>query len=33
MNASDKSISYFLWMAGKAAKMESMPHSIVTLVF
>ena len=33
MNQSDKAISYLLWMKGKAAKMESLPHSIETLVF
>jgi glucosylceramidase len=33
MNRSDKSVPYFLWMNNKATKMESLPHSIVTLVF
>jgi glucosylceramidase len=33
MNRSDKKLSYMLWMNNKAAKMESLPHSIVTLVF
>jgi glucosylceramidase len=33
MNQTEKSISYLLWMNGKAAKMESLPHSISTLVF
>ena len=33
MNRSDKKLPYFLWMNNKAAKMESLPHSIVTLVF
>jgi glucosylceramidase len=33
MNRSDKKLPYFLWMNNKAAKMESLPHSIVTMVF
>jgi glucosylceramidase len=33
MNQSEKSLPYLLWMNGKAAKMESLPHSIMTLVF
>jgi glucosylceramidase len=33
MNQTEKSISYLLWMNGNAAKMESLPHSISTLVF
>jgi len=33
MNRSDKTVPYLLWMNNKAAKMESLPHSIVTLVF
>ncbi len=33
MNQSDKTLPYLLWMNGKAAKMESLPHSIATLVF
>jgi glucosylceramidase len=33
MNRSDKSVPYLLWVNNKAAKMESLPHSIATLVF
>ena len=33
MNRGDKNLSYLLWINNKAAKMESLPHSIVTLVF
>jgi glucosylceramidase len=33
MNQTEKTISYLLWINGKAAKMESMPHSMSTLVF
>jgi glucosylceramidase len=33
MNQTEKPISYLLWMNGNAAKMESLPHSISTLVF
>ncbi|HEY2649956.1 MAG TPA: glycoside hydrolase family 30 protein, partial [Puia sp.] len=33
MNQTEKAISYLLWMNGNAAKMESLPHSISTLVF
>ncbi len=33
MNRSDKSVPYILWMNNKAVKLESLPHSIVTLVF
>ncbi|MEJ0080260.1 MAG: glycoside hydrolase family 30 beta sandwich domain-containing protein [Puia sp.] len=33
MNMTGKAISYLLWMNGKAAKMESLPHSISTLMF
>jgi glucosylceramidase len=33
MNATDKPVSYSLWVAGDAAKVESLPHSIQTLVF
>ena len=32
MNATDKAIPFHLWMAGKAAAAESLPHSISTLV-
>ena len=32
MNTTDKKIAYRLWMDGKAALTESLPHSIVTLV-
>jgi glucosylceramidase len=33
MNRSDKAVPYLLWMNNKAAKMESLPHSIATLIF
>jgi glucosylceramidase len=33
MNKSDQKISYILWVAGKAVKLESLPHSMGTLVF
>ena len=33
MNASDKQVSYHLWMDGKAAEVSSPAHSIQTLVF
>ncbi|HEV2715925.1 MAG TPA: glycoside hydrolase family 30 beta sandwich domain-containing protein, partial [Terriglobales bacterium] len=33
MNRSDKSISYNLWLDGQAAAVNSLPHSIQTLVF
>jgi len=33
MNRTDKNVPYLLWMNNKAAKMESLPHSIVTLIF
>lgn len=33
MNQTEKTISYLLWINGSAAKMESLPHSISTLVF
>jgi glucosylceramidase len=33
MNRTEKKLPYLLWMNGKAAKMESLPHSISTLVF
>jgi len=33
MNRTEKPISYLLWINGNAAKMESLPHSISTLVF
>lgn len=32
MNTSDQTISYFLWMDGNAAEVNSLPHSIQTLV-
>ncbi|WP_078832515.1 glycoside hydrolase family 30 protein [Sediminibacterium ginsengisoli] len=32
MNTTDKKIAYRLWLDGKAALTESLPHSIVTLV-
>jgi glucosylceramidase len=33
MNQSDKQIAYYLWLAGEAAQVNSLPHSIQTLVF
>jgi len=33
MNDSGKKIPYYLWIAGKAAAITSLPHSIATLVF
>lgn len=33
MNRSDKPVSYFLWVDGQAAEVNSLPHSIQTLVF
>ena len=33
MNKSDKQVSYFLWVDGHAAEVNSLPHSIQTLVF
>lgn len=33
MNPTDQKISYFLWVAGDAAEVNSLPHSIQTLVF
>ena len=33
MNKGDQKISYFLWLDGQAAEVESLPHSIQTLVF
>jgi len=33
MNKTDKKIDYFLWMDGHGAEVESLPHSIQTLVF
>lgn len=33
MNATDKKLNYFLWIDGKAAEVESLPHSIQTLMF
>jgi glucosylceramidase len=33
MNSSDKKMPYCLWINGKAAKTESLPHSITTFVF
>ncbi len=32
MNSTDKNIPYHLWMNGRAADTESLPHSIATLV-
>jgi len=33
MNKTDKRIAYYLWVDGQAAEVESLPHSIQTLVF
>ena len=33
INQSDKKISYYLWLQGQAAPINSLPHSIQTLVF
>lgn len=33
MNRTDKSVPYILWMNNKAVKIESLPHSIATLIF
>jgi glucosylceramidase len=33
MNKSDQRVSYYLWVEGKAAEVNSLPHSIQTLVF
>jgi glucosylceramidase len=33
MNPTDKQTNYFLWLAGNAAEVSSLPHSIQTLVF
>jgi glucosylceramidase len=33
MNPTDKPASYWLWLNGDAAEVNSLPHSIQTLVF
>jgi hypothetical protein len=33
MNRGDKEVKYNLWVAGNAAEVTSLPHSIQTLVF
>ena len=33
MNKGDQKISYHLWLDGQAAEVDSLPHSIQTLVF
>jgi glucosylceramidase len=33
MNRSDKTVPYLLWVNNKTAKLESLPHSIATLIF
>ena len=33
MNQSDQRITYYLWVAGRAAEVNSLPHSMQTLVF
>jgi len=32
MNSSEKNIAYWLWIDGNAAEVNSLPHSIQTLV-
>ena len=33
MNNENTGIPYFLWIDGKAAEMNALPHSIATLIF
>jgi len=33
MNKTDQKLAYYLWLDGNAAEVESLPHSIQTLVF
>jgi glucosylceramidase len=33
MNSGDQEMPFHLWVAGKAAPVKSLPHSIMTLVF
>jgi hypothetical protein len=33
MNPTDNALSYFLWVAGNAAEVKSLPHSMQTLLF
>lgn len=33
MNKTEQKIAYYLWVDGNAAEVESLPHSIQTLVF
>ena len=33
MNKTEQKIAYYLWLDGNAAEVESLPHSIQTLVF
>ena len=33
MTPIDQAVAYFLWLAGNAAEVKSLPHSIQTLVF
>src|SRR5580765_3430791 len=33
MNPTDQQVTYYLWLAGDAAEVNSLPHSIQTLVF
>jgi glucosylceramidase len=33
MNRTEQKIAYYLWLDGNAAEVESLPHSIQTLVF
>jgi hypothetical protein len=32
MNRADKKLPYFLWINGQVASVESLPHSISTLI-
>jgi glucosylceramidase len=32
-NKSDQKLSYYLWVEGRAVEVNSLPHSIQTLVF
>lgn len=33
MNKSDQKLAYIIWVAGKAVQLESLPHSMATMVF
>jgi glucosylceramidase len=32
LNKSDEKLPFYLWMAGKAAQANSLPHSIMTVI-